>query len=106
MSLSHVKFYKKKIEKAVIDFHKTEEKFFSVFLNPHSYIVSIKDKVFSNSINKAKFIFCDGVGIWLTFLLYIRRIYRITGYEFLAKYFEYVESKKKKNYCFSLWRKR
>jgi UDP-N-acetyl-D-mannosaminuronic acid transferase (WecB/TagA/CpsF family) len=53
------------------------------FINPHSYIVSLKDYIFHKSFLNANFNLIDGIGIYLylKFVRKLNRVNRITGYD-------------------------
>jgi N-acetylglucosaminyldiphosphoundecaprenol N-acetyl-beta-D-mannosaminyltransferase len=54
------------------------------FINPHSYIVSLKDYIFHKSILNSNLILIDGFGVYIYLKLFRRFNYvnRITGYDF------------------------
>jgi len=53
------------------------------FLNPHSYIISLKDYFFHKSLLNANFNLIDGIGIYLYFKFFkkLNCVNRITGYD-------------------------
>jgi len=58
----------------------SEKKKINIFLNPHSLITAKKNKLFLDSLNKADFVFSDGIGITVALNLFNKyKFLRITG---------------------------
>ncbi|WP_075352544.1 WecB/TagA/CpsF family glycosyltransferase [Algoriphagus marinus] len=70
-------------------------------INPHSYCVASKDKIFHEALKQSDYLFPDGIGIVLAAkVLNRRKINKIAGYDifiYLMKYLNQIEGK-----CFFL----
>ena len=62
-----------------------------IFFNTHSYVETLKSSTFMRSVLKSKHIFADGIGVYLSSLIFYKREkkpLRFTGYDFFEKLLE------------------
>lgn len=77
-----------------------QEKIIST-INPYSFIIAEKDKIFKQALQKSEILLPDGQGIvWAIKFLYNIKIKRITGYDLFTHLMKMLELKKGK--CFFL----
>ena len=85
-----LKIFKFKIYTGVLSRINLSSKTIINTINPHSYIISRKDKLFFNSLSNSDYLFPDGIGIVIAAkVLYNKKIERITG----AKIHDYLLKK-------------
>lgn len=66
-----------------------------IFFNTHSYIETLKNTSFMRSVLKSKHIFVDGIGVYLSSLIFYKKKtkpLRITGYDFFEKLLEKINN--------------
>ena len=65
-----------------------------IFFNTHSYVETLKNTSFMRSVLKSKHIFADGIGVYLSSLIFYkkRKPLRITGYDFFEKLLEEINN--------------
>ena len=64
-----------------------------IFFNTHSYVETLKNTSFMRSVLKSKHIFADGIGVYLSSLIFIKKKpLRVTGYDFFEKLLEEINN--------------